>query len=135
MQEQHLTGKTSWFLWDWEITKETKVILGYQCKKAISKAFKGDFTAWFTEEIPINAGPEKFHGLPGLILHVGNANQAFIAENIAVKNVNLVIKRPQTAVKTVTLLEMFAIAEERFTGDKNLKPTKEGSQRIKKVSY
>lgn len=55
----------------WLITNEFKDILGYSCRKAIIKDnHDKEIVAWFTESIPFNFGPEKFSGLPGLILEV-----------------------------------------------------------------
>lgn len=53
---------------DWEITNETKKILGFECLKAISRNKKHLITLWFTNEIPVSAGPSNFLGLPGLVL-------------------------------------------------------------------
>lgn len=52
----------------WEITDDTKDILGYQCFKAETDYRGRHWTAWFTPEIPIEEGPWKLCGLPGLIL-------------------------------------------------------------------
>lgn len=65
--------------YNWLITKDTKTIKGYLCKKATCNsievkpddpAYFGQVTAWFTEEIPIPAGPDRYCGLPGLILEI-----------------------------------------------------------------
>ena len=54
----------------WIIDKDTQTICGYLCKKAVT-TFRGrNYTAWYTEQIPISDGPWKFWGLPGLILKV-----------------------------------------------------------------
>lgn len=53
---------------DWEITSETKEIGGFSTKKATA-TFRGrKYEAWFCEDIPLQAGPWKLQGLPGLIL-------------------------------------------------------------------
>ena len=55
---------------EWTLIDSTKVILDYTCQLA-ECTFRGrEFQAWFTPEIPINNGPWKFNGLPGLILEV-----------------------------------------------------------------
>ena len=55
----------------WEINKANiKNILGYSCFEA-KTSFKGrNYTAYFTEKIPMKDGPRKFSGLPGLILQL-----------------------------------------------------------------
>ena len=62
----------------WEITDEEKEIAGYKVRKAITDSY-GDKTellytgkaiAWFTTDIPIPTGPERYYGLPGLIVEL-----------------------------------------------------------------
>lgn len=54
----------------WALTNESDNICGYQCKKATA-SFRGrNWTAWYCENIPMDNGPWKFRGLPGLILKV-----------------------------------------------------------------
>jgi GLPGLI family protein len=54
----------------WEIKTETKVISGLKCQLATTKFGGRNYEAWFSKEIPISEGPYKFHGLPGLIVHI-----------------------------------------------------------------
>ncbi len=54
----------------WKINKEIKSILGYPCQKAQTHFRGRDYIAYFTKKIPVNNGPYKFGGLPGLILEV-----------------------------------------------------------------
>lgn len=52
----------------WEIQDELKVLGGYSSQKAVT-AFGGrEYVVWFTTEIPLQGGPWKLQGLPGLIL-------------------------------------------------------------------
>lgn len=54
---------------DWVIAEDsTKTILDYQCIMATADYHGRKWTVWFTPEIPIQDGPWKFCGLPGLIM-------------------------------------------------------------------
>lgn len=63
---------------EWIVSNDTSAIfiLGYKCKKA-EATFRGRiYTVWFAPEIPVEMGPWKLHGLPGLILKAkDNFNQ------------------------------------------------------------
>lgn len=53
----------------WDVVADsTKTILGYECLMAKTAYHGRDWTAWFTPEIPLQDGPWKFAGLPGVIL-------------------------------------------------------------------
>lgn len=64
----------------WEIQDETKTIMGYKVQKATAKKHHfvkgkgnieyGDAIAWFAVDLPFPSGPERFWGLPGLILEI-----------------------------------------------------------------
>lgn len=55
---------------NWKIQIDTATISGYKCQKATC-SFRGrNYIAWFTREIPVNEGPFKFGGLPGLIVQI-----------------------------------------------------------------
>lgn len=54
----------------WELKENKRKILNYNCKEAIV-TYKGrNWTAYYTDEIPLNNGPFVFGGLPGLILEM-----------------------------------------------------------------
>jgi GLPGLI family protein len=56
---------------------ETKKIIGYTCKKATCKFRGRDYEAWYATDIPLNTGPWKFNGLPGLILKISDSQKQF----------------------------------------------------------
>lgn len=70
--------------WDWETGDSTKVILGYECLMATTGYHGRKWTAWFTPEIPVQNGPWKLDGLPGLILQASaeGGQYSFIATGI-----------------------------------------------------
>ncbi|GAP73338.1 GLPGLI family protein [Candidatus Symbiothrix dinenymphae] len=70
---------------NWEIQQDTLTIAGYLCQKAISRFRGRDYIAWFTVDIPINNGPWKFSGLPGLILKVYDKDNQKIFECIKIE--------------------------------------------------
>ena len=54
---------------DWVINEDsTKTILDYQCIMATTDYHGRKWAVWFTPEIPMQDGPWKFCGLPGLIM-------------------------------------------------------------------
>ena len=54
----------------WKITKESKEILGHKVYLASTTYGGRNYIAYFTTEIPVQDGPYKFFGLPGLILEI-----------------------------------------------------------------
>ncbi len=56
----------------WKITPDTRVIAGFECRKAIGILFDTVAVfAFYTDEIMVSGGPEGIQGLPGMILGVG----------------------------------------------------------------
>ena len=67
-------------VFDWEIDADTLTVMNYLCQKATCHFRGRDFTAWFTVDIPVNNGPWKFSGLPGLILKIYDNDNLYIFE-------------------------------------------------------
>lgn len=66
----------------WEMEDKTDMINGYACFKAIADYGGRTWTAWYTPEIPVNAGPWKLWGLPGLIMKVTDTTDDYTFEVI-----------------------------------------------------
>jgi GLPGLI family protein len=128
-------GKDKLISWNWEITNETKMIGGYNCKKAISRTFNSYFTAWFTADIPIKAGPEKFDGLSGLILSVNTGYTEFTAEKIEILAAKISIVKLILPSTTATLSEMFDQASQKFEKDTKFRSKKADGIFIRTETY
>ncbi len=110
---------------DWELGGETKNIGDYTCYKATLKrevevresriSVNGDkdierdaepkmeeitITAWYAPEIPVNAGPRNYHGLPGLILEVTDGTETLMCSKIVLNPEKTIeIKEPKKGQK------------------------------------
>jgi len=74
---------------DWDISNaDTDTILGYHCMLATTQFRGRTYSAWFAFDVPINDGPWKFHGLPGLILKVEDSKGIFTFKAIGLERVN-----------------------------------------------
>lgn len=56
----------------WKIHNEIKEVAGYLCMKAetYNPVLDQVVYAWFTDQIPVNGGPEGYYGLPGMIMEL-----------------------------------------------------------------
>lgn len=106
---------------DWTLSGESKDILGYTCAKATG-SFRGrTYEAWFTEEIPVSAGPWKLRGLPGTILSARDSEGLCVFEAISVQKGEGVIERPEylyfkiSRDKYYSMLKQYFNAPLRFT--------------------
>ena len=70
---------------NWKIENEKQKIGEFDAQKATTFYQGRKWTAWFAPEIPLQDGPYKFHGLPGLIVKVYNDNQTHVMELKGVK--------------------------------------------------
>ena len=62
----------------WELVPGDSVIAGYTCHRAQTHYRGRDYTAWYTEEIPLSYGPYKFRGLPGLIACIYDRDRDYV---------------------------------------------------------
>ena len=79
---------------NWNISDDTLTIAGYLCQKATCHFRGRDFIAWFASDIPINNGPWKFGGLPGLIMKVNDIDEKFIYECVRIERQDFKIYMP-----------------------------------------
>ena len=54
----------------WKILGDKQKLGEFETQKAETERYGRKWTAWFTTEIPIQDGPYKFYGLPGLIVKI-----------------------------------------------------------------
>lgn len=67
----------------WKVSAgEQKIIQGYTCMKATYKDSLNNLVAFFTPQIPVSTGPEKYGKVPGLILEIQSAKIHIIATEI-----------------------------------------------------
>ncbi len=116
---------------EWKLEKEIKNIGQYTCFKAtlteeITNTFMTNATdetevkketrvttAWYTLDIPVKHGPDKFWGLPGLILEVNDGKMAMMCTKVVLNpREELVIETP-TKGKEVDQKEYDRISEEK----------------------
>lgn len=55
---------------DWKISNDKQKIGDYNAQKATTTFGGRKWTAWFSNDLPFQDGPYKFHGLPGLIVKI-----------------------------------------------------------------
>ncbi len=70
---------------EWEIAEDsTKTILDYQCVLATTDYHGRKWTVWFSPEIPLQDGPWKLCGLPGLIMEAyeSSGQHSFVVTGI-----------------------------------------------------
>ncbi len=73
---------------DWKILNEKEKIGTYNTQKATTEFGGRKWTAWFSSEIPLQDGPYKFHGLPGLIVKIEDDGKNYSWELKGNKKVN-----------------------------------------------
>ena len=79
----------------WKILPETVKIGEYETQKAEAKFGGRIWYAWFTQQIPLQDGPYKFGGLPGLIVKVQDAKGDYSFDLMQTKKI-AEVQQPQT---------------------------------------
>lgn len=83
----------------WRILNELKDVAGHICMKAITNdpVKKQKVIAWFAQDMPHNGGPERYYGLPGMILELDINDGAVVisAEKIEAKKLTNELDLPK----------------------------------------
>lgn len=89
---------------NWKITDETRVIAGYECRRANALILDSIYVvAFYAEQIPVSSGPESFSGLPGMILGVAMPYEHLSWFATEVKDISITedkLKAPEKGKKT-----------------------------------
>lgn len=110
------------------VFEEYKTILTFKCQKAITKLYGREFTVWFTTEIPVNDGPWKLYGLPGLILEAHSADNFHNFYATSIKNITntsfIYASTPYNKIlnKDQVYQEIYEFSEKNFKYRKSKSP-------------
>jgi GLPGLI family protein len=105
---------------EWKLTNESRLIAGFNCRKAIGKIFDSVYVfAFYTDEITISGGPCSINGLPGMILGITipRLYVSMIATKLSVNNLKENEIKPATSKKYYTSSELKDIIEKRIKED------------------
>lgn len=72
---------------NWKISSEKQKVREWNTQKAEADFGGRHWTAWFASDIPIQDGPYKFHGLPGLIVKLEDKTKSHVFNLQGVKNI------------------------------------------------
>ncbi|MDR0231494.1 MAG: GLPGLI family protein [Dysgonamonadaceae bacterium] len=101
---------------DWEITSDTMTCLNYLCQKATADFRGRHYEVWFAPDIPVNDGPWKFSGLPGLILYAKDSENKYILKAVALDNTRAPLQFAKRDYMKITRKELDKI-KTRFAAD------------------
>ena len=73
----------------WSIENEFKKINNMNCQKATADYKGRKWEAWFSKDFPVNDGPYKFSGLPGLVVMVKDSENNHAFDLIQIKKISV----------------------------------------------
>ena len=73
----------------WKILPDKQKIGNWETQKATTEFAGRKWTAWFCSDIPIQDGPYKFSGLPGLVVKLEDDTHSHLYNLIAIKNLGV----------------------------------------------
>jgi GLPGLI family protein len=93
----------------WKIMNEIKDVANFVCMKAITydSIRNQKITAWFSDQIPFQVGPEEYFGLPGAILELDKNDGDLIitATEVRLQGQREVVKKPKMKGKHISQQE------------------------------
>lgn len=104
---------------DWKILNDLKEVAGHICMKASweDTVKQQKVIAWFAMDIPNGGGPERFYGLPGLILEVdvNDGGMLISADKIDLKKLNTELDLPKKLKgKKISEADYTALLQKHF---------------------
>lgn len=139
---------------EFELTTQTKKILGYNCKKAVTKINSNTIEVWYTNDLKIKGGPSSLGQNLGLILQVErNGNSATTAVSLKKIKTTGIDKIINKTISTTDILSYKDLLwKSRFTtlkvfeneiinfsdqskSDENIKRFANGTIILKKVKF
>lgn len=101
----------------WKLTNESRLIAGFNCRKAIGKILDSVYVfAFYTDEITITGGPCTINGLPGMILGltIPRLYASMMATKLSTNEIKDNSIKPTLSKKLFTSKELKAILDERI---------------------
>jgi len=101
---------------NWRLTNESRMIAGFNCRKAVGKILDSVYVfVFYTEEIMIPGGPCSISGLPGMILGmtIPRMYTSFIATKVMLSGVNNDELKPIPSKKYSTRASLRTLITER----------------------
>ncbi|QDP85149.1 GLPGLI family protein [Chryseobacterium sp. SNU WT5] len=104
-------------LMDWKILPETATIGEYKTQKAETQFAGRTWYAWFAAEVPLQDGPYKFSGLPGLIVKVEDAKGDYSFDLKEAKKIDAVASFNQRGSTITVKRAAFKKQQDQFRKD------------------
>ncbi|MCL1638337.1 GLPGLI family protein [Elizabethkingia sp. HX WHF] len=93
---------------NWTLLPDSEIFNNYNVKKARTSMYGRNWIAWYTTDIPIQDGPYKFNGLPGLILKINDETGSHSFQFIGIKKLN------QSTILNINKSRYKPISEEQY---------------------
>ena len=102
--------------YDWQLTTEQAMHLGYPVMKATTTHDSTVVEAWFTPQIPVEGGPASYGGLPGmiLVLSINDGHTQYQATEVVLEALEEDLIRPPDRGQEVTREEFDRIVADKL---------------------